>query len=194
MRRTVGLRPSLGFVFLVASHLLLISMLAWGYTKPELDRVWLALQRMQRYNFNGLSVPDAQTIRTSLEHYPELKRVLIGNAHLGFVEPTQDGWVRLPLAHLITDGSLSGTVPMNVECRAPRSAYPVTVSFDNERDHQSLQFLESGQQRLALQLGSRSRSTWVRVSVTPEHAGSPQPPAPEVRVTNLGESAQTVAP
>jgi hypothetical protein len=93
MRRTAGLRPSWGFVFLVSSHLLLISMLAWGYTKPELELVWLVLQRMQRDNFNGLSVPDARTIETSLKHYPELSRVFTGHAPIGFVEPTQDGWV-----------------------------------------------------------------------------------------------------
>lgn len=95
MRRKIGLRPSFGFVFLASSHLLLISMLVWGYTKPELDSVWLTLQRMQRDNFNGLSALDAQTIMASLPRYPGLPRVFIGRAHIGFVEPTEDGWVKL---------------------------------------------------------------------------------------------------
>ena len=194
MRRTVGLRPSVGFVFLVSSHLLLISMLAWGYTEPELDKVWLILQRMQRDNFNGLSALDAQTIRTSLHDYPGLPRVFIGRAPFGFVEPTLDGWANLSQSHLITDGTIHGMVPLAIECRAPHSVFPVTVSFDYEGHHQSLRFLDNGLQRFELQLDSTPRPAWVQVSIKPEHALSPQPLAPEVRIKTSSEPVQTAVP
>jgi hypothetical protein len=194
MKRTIGLRPSWGFVFLVSSHLLLISMLAWGYTEPELDKVWLTIQRMQRDNFNGLSALDAQTIRTSLHDYPGLPRVFIGQEHFGFVEPTQEGWVKLPESHLISDGTIHGTAALAIECRAPDSAFPVTVSFDYEGHHQSLRFLENGLQRLELQLDSTPRPAWVQVSIKPEHAASPKPLPPEVRIKTSSESVQTVVP
>ena len=93
MSRKLGRRPSVGFVFLVSAHLLLISLLAWGYTTPELDRVWLIQQGMHRDNFDGLSAPDVQTIKTALRHYPDLPRAFIGRAPFGFVEPAEDGWV-----------------------------------------------------------------------------------------------------
>jgi hypothetical protein len=194
MRRTAGLRPSLGFVFLVSSHLLLISMLAWGYTEPELDKVWLTLQRMQRDNFDGLSALDAQTIRTSLHDYPGLTRVFIGRAPLGFVEPTQDGWVKLHQAHLITDGTIHGMVPLAIECRAPHSVFPVTVSFDYEGHHEICRFLDSGLQRLELQLDSTPQPAWVQVSIKPEHAASSQPLASEVRIKTPSEPVQTAVP
>ncbi len=187
-------RPSVGFVFLVSSHLLLISMLAWGYTKPELDKVWLITQRMQRDSFNGLSALDMQTIRTALLHYPDLPRAFIGRAPFGFVEPTDDGWVKLSHPHLITDGTMRGTVPMTVECRAPQSAFPLVVSFDYEGRHQSLRFLENGQQSLELQSDSQPRSVWVQVSVEPAQTADPQRPTPEIRIKAPTVPGQTAAP
>ncbi len=179
---------------MVSSYLLLISMLAWGYSKPELDRVWLIVQRMQRDNFNGLSALDAQTIRTALRHYPDLPRAFIGPAPFGFVEPTEDGWVKLSHSHLIADGANHGTVPMIVDCRAPYSAFPVIVSFDYEGRRQNLRFLENGQQRLELRFDSPARSAWVQVSAEPAQAGSPQRLTPEIRIQAPGVPSQTVAP
>jgi len=169
-------------------------MLAWGYATPELDGVWLIQQAMHRDNFDGLSASDVQTIRTALRHYPGLSRAFIGRAPLGFVEPTEDGWVKLRLPHLVTDGNAHGTVPVVVDCRAPQLAFPVAILFDYEGRRQSLRFLENGQQRLELQFDSQPRSKWVQVSVEPAQAKGSRGLAPEIRIKAPDVPRQDAAP
>lgn len=182
MSRTIVRRPSVGFVFLVSAHLLLISMLAWGYTTPELDRVWLIQQRMHRDNFDGLLTLDAQAIRTALHDYPGLPRAFNGRAPLGFVEPTEDGWVKVHQPHLIVSGDNRGPVSVVVDCRAPQLAFPVTVWFDYEGHREMLRFLGNGQQHLQLQFDSRSQPKWVQVNVEPTQSGGSRPVTPEIRI------------
>ena len=194
MSKKLGRRPSVGFVFLVSAHLLLISILAWGYTTPELDRVWLIQQGMHRDNFDGLSAPDVQTIRTALRHYPGLPRAFIGHAPFGFVEPAEDGWVKLRQPHLITDGNIHGTVSMVVDCRAPQMAFPVTVVFDYEGHQLRLRFLENSQRRLDLQFDPQSRSKWVQVGVEPAQVKGSRGFAPEIRIKAPDVPGQDAAP
>ena len=194
MSKKLGRRPSVGFVFLVSAHLLLISILAWGYTTPELDRVWLIQQGMHRDNFDGLSASDVQTIRTALRHYPGLPRAFIGHAPFGFVEPAEDGWVKLRQPHLITDGNIHGTISMVVDCRAPQMAFPVTVVFDYEGHQLRLRFLENSQRRLDLQFDPQSRSKWVQVSVESAQVKGSRGFAPEIRIKAPDVPGQDAAP
>ena len=39
--------PSFGFWFVLGSWSLLVGFLSWGFSQPELDRVWEINQRMQ---------------------------------------------------------------------------------------------------------------------------------------------------
>jgi hypothetical protein len=161
-------------------------MLAWGYSQPDLDRVWPILQNMQRDGFTGLSAPEVQTLRKVLRQYPGFPRVLIGRASIGFVEPTKDGWISLRKPTLVSDGHSHGSLPLVVECRAPLLAFPVTVSFDQEGQRQNLRFSETGKQSLNLHGAPQLQPAWVQLSINPAQAESAQRLMPEIRVHSQG--------
>lgn len=194
MSRAIRQRPSFGFLFVLSSYVLLISMLAWGSSQPELDRVWLVLQSMQRDGFSGLSAPDVQNLRKALRQYPGFPRALIGRAPIGWVEPTKEGWIGLRKPHLVIDGYFHGSLPLAVECRAPPLAFPVTVSFDYEGQRQSLRFPENGRQSLNMHLEPQLRPGWVQVSVDPTQVGSDQSLRPEIRIKAQGVPEHEAAP
>ncbi len=103
-----NLRPSAGFLLVVFSYSVLVAILVWGFSTPELDRVWLITQQMHRRSFAGLSANDVQTLRTALLHYPTLPRAFIGQSAIGFVEPTSDGWMSLPRPYVVASAQASG--------------------------------------------------------------------------------------
>ena len=167
MTKAIALRPSVGFIFLVSSYLLLLFVLSWGYSKPELDRVWLIQQSMLRRQFAGLCARDVQTLKTALNHYPGLPLAFIGRAQIGFIEPTHQGWISIPRSHVVTDGHTSGVLAIEVECQAPDNEFPVVVSFDRDGLRQYLRFPEGGRQRLEMQLGARAAPALIQMSIEP---------------------------
>lgn len=183
----VPLRPSVGFVFVALSYTLLAATLAWGFSTPELDRVWRIMQSMQRLDFVEITSKDVQILKTALQHYPALPRAFIGRAPIGFVEPTRAGWMTHSRSHVITSAQPQHKLALNVECRAPANAFPVNVVFERDGVRQEIQFSTSGRQHVDLPLASPTKPEWIPVTIK-SSAGSPGGESPQIRLDVQGQS------
>ncbi len=170
--------PSGGFLLLVASHLLLVSVLVWGYSQPDLDRAWVILQDLHSEGFTGLSASDIHLLRRLLKRHPTLIRAILGNDSVGFVEPSDNGWTARSPANLVIQSSSGIRRSLVVECRAQPGAYPVTVSLESDTFRQSLQFSENGRQAFELVAEGPSYPTWaavrIQTSARPGYAALPE--------------------
>jgi hypothetical protein len=186
-------RLSFGFLLLASSYGILVSFLIWGYTQPDLESGWYILQKMQRDNFTGLAPSDVQTLNRLLRKYPQFARALIGRSPVGFVEPTDDGWMSLPEAHAVVQSSPS--VPLNVlvDCRAPKSAYPVRVAIELSGSTVVLDFAENGQKVVDWSTKAASVPLWAQISIKPSspHVGTGA--SPEVRIRAASADSQKAA-
>jgi hypothetical protein len=188
---TIPLRPpSFGFLLLAISYGLLVSLLAWGYRQPDLESGWYILQKMQRANFAGLAPPDVQTLNRLLHKYPQFARALIGRSALGFVEPTDDGWMSLPEAHVVVQASPSVPLKVLVDCRAPRSAYPVSVAIELSGSRVVLEFAESSQKVVDWSTKTSSVPLWAQVNVKPSSPRVGTSAGPEVRIRAANADSQ----
>ncbi len=160
-----SLRPSIGFLLLVSSYSLLVATLAWGFSVPELERVWVIMQGMQRSQFRGLHAEEERTLKLALSHYPTLARAFIGRSPIGFAEPTQEGWASLAQLHMIRGPLSQANISLDMECEAPASDYPVTVLIDRAEGRQNLRFTESGHQKVEIGLGTPSTPELIPVTV-----------------------------
>lgn len=161
------LRPSIGFVLLVSSYSLLIATLAWGFSVPELERVWVTMQGTQRTQFRGLSPDEENTLTLGLSHYPTLVRAFIGRATIGFAEPTRDGWVTLARSHIVRGSLSQPAFTLDIECNAPTDEYPVTVTLERAEGHQSLRFTENARQSIEIRMGTPKNPEFIPVTVIP---------------------------
>jgi len=165
MSRT-RLRPSAGFVLLIFSYSLLAVTLAWGFSTPELERIWALTQSMQRREFVGLTLKDVQLLKTALSHYPTLSRAFIGRAPLGFVEPTRDGWTSTPSPHIIANVPSAGPVNLQIECQSPPNSFPVTVIFERERERRELRFDENSRKDMEFHFSSPAKPELIPVMIS----------------------------
>jgi hypothetical protein len=185
-------RLSFGFLVFLGSHCLLVAFLAWGYTRPDLDLGWYILQKMRRTNFEGLSLSDVETLRRLLRKHPQFSQVLIGSNRLGFVEPTDDGWMSLPAAHVVVQPSSGAPLEVRVGCRAPRSAYPVSVALEVSGSREVLDFASDGQRVVDWSRKASSAPLWVQVDIKPNSAGIGLGAAPEVHIGTTSAALQKV--
>jgi hypothetical protein len=190
-RRT---RPSFGFLVLVASYVLLMSFLAWGYCQPDLERGWHILQRTQRDDFSGLSPSEATSLEQILERHPPFARALIGRRTVGIVEPTEEGWVTgLSRTHLVIQATPRLPLRVNIACRGPEAAYPVEVVFKTSGSQESLSFESDGEQVVDWSAKAAPRARWVEVNVRPHASGASVGVRPKIRIQVVDADTQKAA-
>jgi len=174
--------PSGGFLLLMASHLLLVFVFAWGYSQPELERAWAILQASHRDSFIGLSTTDVGFLRRLLKKCPPFARAILGNASIGFVEPSDSGWISRSSAHVVVQPSPGTRRFLVVECRARLEAFPVTVNLESDRLRQSLQFSENGRQSLELVAENDAYPIWATLRIQSSTRTDNALPQPEIHV------------
>jgi hypothetical protein len=165
---------------MLASYGLLIAFFAWGSCTPELDRAWHVLQGMRRDDFAGLAPAEAKVLSTELRRRPGFAQALVGHASVGWVEPTDSGWMALRRPHIVIQPNLASAMRISAECRAPGSAYPVTVTFGAPELRQVLRYEQDGRQSFDLPAGPPARALWVDVAI--ESAPPAGTPGPEIRL------------
>jgi len=193
MKRNRLPRLSFGFLLLASSYGLLASFLAWGYTQPDLESGWYILQKMQRDNFTGLAPSDVQTLNRLLHKYPQFARALIGRSPVGFVEPTDDGWMSLPEAHAVVQASPSVPLKVLVDCRAPKSAYPVRVAIELSGSTAVLDFVEDSQKVVDWSTKAASVPLWAQIGIKPSNPRVGKSAGPEVRIRAASADSQKAA-
>ena len=138
-------RPSLGFGLLLASWASLAGLLGWGFSPPELDRVWWVVQRMKLDDFSGLTEAEAELITRAVQRRPELAAAFAGGSRpVGVVEPTQQGWTSLRHFHVVVHTQPPAPLRVSVECRGPAAAFPATVSFAADAFRQRIECPQAG--------------------------------------------------
>ena len=190
--RASGLRPSAGFLLLVVSCLLLVSTLVWGLSTPELERVWLIMQGMQRSGFRSLMAEDVKRLEVALTHYPTLPRAFIGRASVGFIEPTHEGWISLAQPHIIRSGLSTNKITLDIECRAAASSYPITIALEKNVGRRELRFDADGRQSLELQLAQPAAPEIIPVTIT-SASGSREKDGARIKLSAPGLSGHKVS-
>lgn len=166
--------PSAGLLFLTGSWVFLVGFLAWGLTVPNLESVWLLMERMRQPGFSGLRESEVALIESALDQHPRLVETLAGKDGIGLVEPTEGGWSALPITHLILRGQRAAPLRVGVECRAHARAFPIIVALSGDGFSRSLRFDSSGRQHFEVEPGRFLDPTILRVEVTaalPVHVG-----------------------
>jgi len=187
MKRSIRYWPSAGFAFMLASYTLLIAFFAWGARTPELDRAWHVQQAMRRDDFAGLTPAEAKLLSSELRRYPAFAQALVGRAPVGWVEPTDSGWMALRRPHVVVQPKPA--VRVSVECRAPAKAYPVTVTFAAPELRQVLRYERDGRQSFDLSAGQPTRALWVEVQVSSAHPAGTRGPELRLSTERLAKGA-----
>jgi hypothetical protein len=159
--------PSVGFWFLLTSWFALVGFMSWGYTQPELDRVWGIEQRMKRADFGALTPNELATLKDALDRHPDLSRAFSGRRLAGFVEPTQEGWQSRRASHLVLRSDPDKKARIWVECRGAASAYPVRAKLAGSGFSQELEFERAGRQHFDLAPGRLPKPVLLSVTVRP---------------------------
>jgi hypothetical protein len=188
-RRFARRWPSLGFGVLVASYGLLAAFLAWGFSTPELDRVWRILQPTGESGFTRLGPSQLQTLSAALRRHPKLAGALTERSPVGFVEPSPGGCTRMPVSHLVLQPAPGQSLRIDVVSRGDSGAFPLTVSLGGAGVARALHFDAPGRQDFVLPRGRPQAPALLTLTLFAAHA--PTAPQRSVQVCIDGQAVAT---
>lgn len=121
--------PSIGFVCLLLVYAGLVVFLAWGFTKPPLERVWELHHELKIGKVALLSAEDRQLVQAALERHPALADALLSDGKLGVISAHEGGWLEAPRATLIRAPDAPSGCQLRIEIsgKAPKSALSATL-------------------------------------------------------------------
>ena len=155
--------PSLGFWILVASHVVMIAFLAWGFSEPPLDRVQRVLDQIRANPNQPASDHQVQAVLATLRRHPGFARALVGHAQAGFLEPDKNGWLRLAQAHLVTQPQNSSGLRVWIEVDGPAARFPVELSLSGGSVQKTLRYQARGRLSFDLTGADAARPLMLRV-------------------------------
>ena len=140
-------RPGAGFVLLVVVTAMVSAFFVWGFTEPDLDRVWFLKQRTEQHKI-VLDDEELAFLDGMMRQHRVMADDVLDGTGAQLIEPSVEGWTPAALTHLLVAPVGEG-LELDVECRGA-ALHPVTVTFRASRMEETLEFEEDEKLTIAI--------------------------------------------
>lgn len=127
MRVSAGRWPSRGFVAVCAAYLLVAAFFAWGFSTPDLDRVWTLHHELKIGRLSKLRAADRVLLEECMARHPRLARELLNGDEIGIISAHGDGWLATPTATVLRTAQAQEYRSLALEVQTPRDLLPFRI-------------------------------------------------------------------
>ena len=145
MKVSAGRWPSLGCVAVCATYLLVAAFFVWGFTTPDLDRVWTINHEMKIGKLKKLKASDRALLEDCMARYPRLApRALLRGKEIGVFSAHSEGWIATPTATILRTEKAGRYRALILEIQTPRDLMPYEIVVRGRGWDQRLEVAEQG--------------------------------------------------
>lgn len=127
MKVSLPKRPSVGFVAVCLTYCLVAAFFLWGFSTPDLDRVWTLHHLLRTGELDRLTPEDRAIFSNAIVRHESLARVLLDGAEIGIESAHLDGWIATPCITLLRTGQ-SGRFPsISMDVQTPQDLMPFSI-------------------------------------------------------------------
>jgi hypothetical protein len=126
---SAGRWPSPGCLAVCATYLLVAAFFVWGFSTPDLDRVWTLHHELKIGKLLKLKAGDRALLEECMARYSRLARDLLDKQEIGIISATSDGWIATPAATILRTGQSGRFRALALEIQTPRDMLPYRIVF-----------------------------------------------------------------
>ncbi|MDJ0766753.1 MAG: hypothetical protein QNJ97_27520 [Myxococcota bacterium] len=131
MRRGQLKRPSLGFIAVVLTYGLVAVFFIWGFSTPDLDRIWQLHHLLKIGDVDCLKKEDRALVKNALQRHSRLALDLLDGVEIGILSAHMDGWIGTPCVTILrTAAAGSRTIEMDIQ--TPEDLMPFEIRLTGE--------------------------------------------------------------
>ena len=150
MKVSAGRWPSLGCLAVCATYLLAAAFFIWGFSTPDLDRVWTLHHELKIGKLQKLKAGDRALLEDCMARHAELASDLMDGAEIGIISAQSDGWIATPTATILRTGKAGSYRALSLEIQTPRDLLPYKIEVRGRDWGEKLEVTEQGVQEIDL--------------------------------------------
>jgi hypothetical protein len=127
VRVSAGRWPSLGFVAVCATYVLVAAFFIWGFSTPDLDRVWTLHHELKIGRLQKLKAGDRALLEDCMAHHSQLARDLLDGEDIGIISANSDGWIVTPTATVLRTERAGRYRSLALDIQTPRDMLPYRI-------------------------------------------------------------------
>jgi hypothetical protein len=147
---SAGKWPSLGCLAVCTTYILVAAFFIWGFSTPDLDRVWTLHHQLKIGKLEKLKAADRALLEDCMARHAELARDLMDGDEIGIISAHSDGWIATPTATVLRTGKAERYRAMVLEIQTPRDLLPCHVEIRGRGWKERVEVDEQGVQEVDL--------------------------------------------
>jgi len=128
VRISAGRWPSWGCLAVCATYVLVAAFFIWGFSTPDLDRVWTLHHELKIGKLLKLKAGDRALLEECMARHPRLARDLLDNEEIGIISAHSEGWIATPTATILRTTNSEKYRSLILEVQTPRDLLPYRIT------------------------------------------------------------------
>jgi hypothetical protein len=137
-------------VAVCATYVLVAAFFIWGFSTPDLDRVWTLHHELKIGKLTKLKAGDRALLEACMARHAELARDLMDGDDLGIVSAHSEGWIATPTATVLRTEKAGRYRALSLEIQTPRDLLPYRIEVRGRGWSEKLEVTEQGVQEIDL--------------------------------------------
>lgn len=150
MKVSAGRWPSLGCMAVCATYVLVAAFFIWGFSTPDLDRVWALNHELKIGKLKKLKAGDRALLEDCMARYPRLAQALLDGKEIGLFSAHSDGWIATPTATILRTEKAGRYRALGLEIQTPRDLLPYHIEVRGRGWTERIEVAEQGMQEVDL--------------------------------------------
>ncbi len=127
MKTFLPKRPSVGFVAVCLTYCLVVAFFLWGFSTPNLDRVWTLHHMLKTGELDRLTPDDREILSDAIVRHEALAGALLDGAEIGIISAHLDGWIATPCVTLLRTTQSKPFRSISMDVQTPRDLIPFSI-------------------------------------------------------------------
>lgn len=119
--------PSIGFLAVSTTYAFAAAFFIWGFTTPDLDRIWFLHHELKIGRVYELKKRDRKMLLRATAQYKDLARALLPSGEIGILSENSDGWIATPVVTIMRTPQSRQTTRMRFDIRTSKALLPYAI-------------------------------------------------------------------
>ena len=144
MKASLPKRPSVGFVAVCLTYCLVAAFFLWGFSTPDLDRVWTLHHLLKTGELDRLTPKDREILSDAVVRHESLAGALLNGAEIGIISAQLDGWIATPCVTLLRTRQSGRFHSISMDVQTPQDLMPFSIVVKGDGWKEKLEVKKHG--------------------------------------------------
>ena len=124
--------PSIGFVAVCLTYCLVVAFFLWGFSTPDLDRVWTLHHVLKTGEMTELEPNDRKLLTDAMHRHQRLTSALLGGDDIGIISAHAQGWIATPHVTILRTIKSKEYTAIFIDAQTPEDLLPFTIRVEGD--------------------------------------------------------------